>query len=384
MSFPNTYLAEDKSLDLSSINASIRYHVLLLGHEDHGVTELRVFEPKPLVAYADSVEVVVRLCREMDGKTSGIYIGVQPRPLDLFDKAPNCWKPAVSNPQTNCACDRDIEFITACFFDIDVVSTGWMKGCPATEKELQQSLKAVTLLSRENGLALSSTICCSGNGHYVLAPIVPIPVDSNDIAKKFRQLCYQLAQGLAHQVDGVKIDPVYNLSRVMRLMGTVNGKGQSSSVRPHRRAHFVSEPIPAKSMALHHMILNTEISTPDNVSVVQTNEIECDLTEIEMCEFIKWCRKHPRDVSEPLWFAMITNLAHLKGGPELIHEISRLDTSRYDYQQTQRLIERVQSRGYSPANCKTIRNSGFQCTKFGQCQVRAPIFLTHLFSIWTR
>lgn len=49
---------------------------------------------------------------------------------------------------------------------------------------------------------------------------------------------------------------------------------------------------------------------------------------------------------------MITNLAQLDGGPKLIHEISRLDMFRYNYQQTQRLIERVQDRGYGPTSCK--------------------------------
>lgn len=200
-------------------------HVQLLGHSDYRVAEFRTFEPRPMVAYADNENDIVKLARKLDGKVSGIYIGIQPRPLDLFDEAPNCWKPAVSNPQTNCGCDRDIEFITACFFDIDVVSKERTKGCPATEEELQQSLQAAILLSRENGLALSSTICCSGNGHYVLAPVVLVPVDSDEVAEKFRQLCRQLAQRIARQVSGIKIDPVYNLSRVMRLMGTTNGKG---------------------------------------------------------------------------------------------------------------------------------------------------------------
>ncbi|MFC1793952.1 hypothetical protein ACFL3Q_10255, partial [Planctomycetota bacterium] len=299
-------------------------------------------------------------------------------------EAPNCWKPAVSNPKTNCGCDRDIEFITTCFFDIDVVSTERTKGCPATEEELQQSLQAALLLSRENGLALGSTICCSGNGHYVLAPIVPVPVDSDEVAEKFRHFCYQMSERIARKVSGIKIDSVYNLSRVMRLVGTVNGKGQPSEERPHRRAHFVTEPIPAKSMALHHIILNTEITVPDREIKTIPDKIGCDLSKIESCEFIKWCRKKPMDVSEPQWFAMITNLANLEGGPKLIHEISRLDMFRYDYQQTQRLIERVQGREYSPANCKTIKNNGFYCAKFGQCQVKALMYLTHLFSIWTR
>jgi hypothetical protein len=365
-------------------NIEMCQHVQLLGHSAYGVTELRTFEPRPLVAYVDNENDIIKLASKLDRKVAGIYIGVQPRPLDLFDEAPNCWKPAVSNPKTNCGCDRDIEFITTCFFDIDVVSTERMKGCPATEEELQQSLQAALLLSRENGLALSSTICCSGNGHYVLAPIVPVPVDGDDIGEKFRYFCYQLAERIASQVSGIKIDPVYNLSRVMRLVGTVNGKGQPSEERPHRRAHFVTEPIPAKSMALHHMILNTEIAAPVRETTVRPDNSRRDLTKIESCEFIKWCRKKPMDVSEPQWFAMITNLAHLDGGPRLIHEISSLDMFRYDHQQTQRLIERVQGRRYSPANCKTIRNNGFYCAKFGRCQVKAPMYLTHLFSIWTR
>ncbi|MHC4538773.1 MAG: hypothetical protein ACYS74_03205 [Planctomycetota bacterium] len=362
----------------------MRQHVQLLGHSAYGVTELRTFEPRPLVAYADNDDDIVRLATELDGKVPGIYIGVQPRSLDLFDNAPNCWKPAIASPQTNCGCDRDIEFITVCFFDIDVVSEKRMKGCPASEEELQQSLQAAILLTRENGLALSSTICCSGNGHYVLAPIVPVPVDDDEIAEKFRHFCHQLAEKVARQVSGVKIDPVYNLSRVMRLMGTVNGKGHPLQERPHRRAHFVSEPVPAKSMALYHMILNTEIPAPVRGTTVRPDQTTCDLTKIETCEFIKWCREHPMDVSEPQWFAMITNLAHLNGGSELIQEISSLDMFRYDRRQTQRLIERVQRRGYSPTGCKTIRNNGFYCPKLGLCQVKAPMYLTRLFSIWDR
>lgn len=137
-------------------------------------------------------------------------------------------------------------------------------------------------------------------------------------------------------------------------------------------------------MALYHMILNTEITVPNRGIMAQPDKNRCDLTKIESCEFIKWCRKKPMDVSEPQWFAMITNLANLEGGPKLIHEISSLDMFRYDHQQTQRLIEQVQGREYSPANCKTIRNNGFYCAKFRQCQVKAPMYLTRLFSIWNK
>jgi len=368
----------------SDITVEISHHLGLLGHRGYGVTELRTFDDRPMVAYADNELSVLRLCRRVDMRVLGIYIGVQPRPVDLFDRAPNCWKPAISKPESNCACDLDIEYITACFWDIDVVSEERSKGYPASEEELRQSYRAAQLFCQQEGLALSSTICCSGNGHYVLAPIVPIPVYGNDIAAKFKHFCQQLAQKIAGQVSGVKIDPVYNLSRVMRLMGTVNCKGEATTDRPHRVAHFVTEPLPARSVALHHMIVNTEAPFAFAQRESRPTGIKCNLTKIETCEFIRWCRQHPTDVSEPLWFAMITNLAHFEGGCQLAHEISRLDMFRYDYQQTQRLIDRVLTKQYHAISCEELKLRGFCCRKLGRCSVSAPMYLTDLFSVWRR
>lgn len=363
---------------------TICQHVRLLGHSGCGVTELRTFDTRPMVAYCDNEKDVIRLCEAMNGQVSGIYVGVQPRPLELFDKAPNRWRVALSAPESNCSCDQDIEFITASFFDIDVVSEERVSGYPASGDELRQSYRAAKLLIRKNGLVLNSTICCSGNGHYVLTPIVPIPVDDDRVSIKFRSFCQRLAEKTTGQVSGIKIDPVYNLSRVMRLMGTTNSKGHAVPGRPHRRAHFVTETVPARSMALHYSILNTEVANPPRQSDSLSGTVRCDLTKIEKCEFIRWCRMYPAEVSEPQWFAMITNLAGLKGGPELIHQISRLDPLRYDYRQTQRAIERVVNRKYSPLSCERIRTLGFLCKKLGQCQAKAPMYLTHMFSIWKR
>lgn len=367
-----------------------KMHLRLLGHQDLGPTEFLVFDPAPLVAYADNEDDAVRLCLEMEGKTSGIYVGVQPRPAHLFDLAPNRWVRARAGKNGNCARDTDIEYATALFFDIDVVSTERAKGHPASEEELLQSHHAAQLLDREDGLALSSTICCSGNGHYLLAPLVPIPIDCDEIGVKFKCFCQQLAASISSQVNGVKLDPVYNLSRVMRVMGTFNRKGQPVPGRPHRRAHFVTEPMFAMSMALRHMILNTEVEQPHNSVKPLPNGIRCNLSKLENCHFIKWCREYPEQVSEPLWFGLITNLAHLEGGSELIHEISALDKCRYDYSNTQQLIQRVIDTGYKPVLCKTLvseamtcRSQGsFNCPQVRRCPAWAPMYLTSLHTIY--
>lgn len=370
---------------------TIQKHIVLLGHRGLGMTELRTFDPIPQVAYVDNEDDAVRLAFEMEGKTSGIYVGGQPRTQELFDKAPSCWKPA-SGAKCNCAHDKDIEYITTCFFDIDVVSKERTKGYPASEEELLQSLQVAELLSREDGLAMSSTICCSGNGHYVLAPIVPISVDSVEIGKKFKRFCQDTAKNIAGRISGVRVDPVFNLSRVMRLIGTENRKGQAIAGRPSRRAYFVTEPLLTKSMALHYMILNMEVERSCSTMEPMPKSIRCDLSKLSKCEFIQWCRKYPELVSEPLWWGLITNIAYLEGGIPLIHEISRLDKLRYDYSDTQRVIQRVVEAGYKPVLCRTLASEGmtcpgrgkFQCSNINYCPAKAPMYMATLHTVYKR
>jgi len=364
-----------------------------LGHKDMGVTELRTFDPVPMVTYADNENDFVRLCLEMEGKTSGIYVGVQPRPLWLFDKAPNCWRPARSGPDRNCSFDKDIEYITTVFWDIDVISVERTKGHPASDEELAQTLRAAQLVCREDGLALCATICCSGNGHYVLVSMVPIPVDSGVIAVKFRNFCRQLVAKVAGVVPGTRFDNVFNLSRVMRVIGTNNYKGQSVPGRPHRQAHIVTKSVlaisKARSMALHYMILNTEIDELYNSSEPLPQNLRCDLRKLENCQFIRWCRAYPEHMSERAWWSLITNLTYLEGGIPLIHEISKLDKYRYDYSNTERVIQRVIKSGYKPVLCKTIISESmacaghgkFQCSIINRCPARAPMFMAALDSI---
>jgi hypothetical protein len=375
-----------------NVEADVRMHLALLGHDTLGVTELRVFDPLPKVAYVDSAEAVVRLCREMDGITSGVYVGVQPRPAHLFDLAPNRWTPARGGRDGNCARDGDIEYVTAVFFDIDVVSPERAGGHPASDEELQKSLQAARLLAQQDGLAGYSTICCSGNGHYVLASVVPVSVGSDEIAGKFRCFCQGLADGIAHRIAGVRIDPVYNLNRVMRVIGTVNQKGEPAPGRPCRRASFVTEPLLNRSIALHHMILNTDPGRPAAAGQELPTGLRCDLKKLHTCEFIQWCRRRPLEVSEPQWFALLTNLARLEGGIQLAHEISALDMFRYDYADTQRVIERILGQGYMPVSCRTIVSPAmvrpgrgvFRCPRIESCPAKAPMYLAASHTVYKR
>ena len=367
---------------------AMQTHFQMLGHRHLGITELRIFTPRPMVAYADNDYDFTRLCLEMDGKIPGVFVGVQPRPPHLFEKAPNRWVLARGGPDRNCACDDDIEYITTLFFDIDVVSPERQNGHPASEIELQRTLKTAKELACQGTLSQSSTVLCSGNGHYVLAAVQAIPVDGSEVARQFRAFCHSLAARLEVNSANFRIDPVYNPSRVMRVTGTINLKGEPSPERPHRRAHFVTEPVFAGSEGLFRMILNTEVEPrglPED-DRFSANTIKCNLDRIETCCFIHYCRQHPQKLTEPQWFGLITNLAHLEGGQSLIHEISRLDPQRYEYGKTQRVIKRVISSGYQPMSCQTLVNNtghchsreAFSCPRIGKCPSRAPMYMTSL------
>jgi len=374
------------------VSGTIHRHLQLLGHQGWGVTEFRVFDPEPHVAYADNEDDAGRLCLEMDGKASGVYIGAQPRPVDLYDLAPNRWVPARGGPNGNCARDADIEYVVVLVWDIDAVSPERQLGHPASDEELERTGFAAQLLSRQEGLALSSAIVCTGNGHQLWAPIVPVSVDGPEVVLQFKRLCEWFVAGVADKVNGVRFDPIFNLSRVARVPGTLNLKGRPLPHRPHRRACFVTAPPLGRSLALHYMLRNIETNQVEQNHPGLPTGLKCDLGRIEGCEFIQWCRRRAQEVSEPQWFALIGNLARLEGGIELIHTISALDGGRYDYADTQRVIDRVLREGYKPANCASLTSPAvarpgrgvFRCSRIRTCPAKAPMYMAINRTVYSR
>lgn len=353
---------------------AIRYHYFLLGHQGFGATELRVFDGKSMVAYVDNPEDMVHLCRQMQDR-KGIYVSVQPRCPSLFDHAPNRWRPARDKQGSYCGGNKDIEYITCCFWDIDVVSEHRPEH-PASDEELRSSLAAARRLAKEDELSLNSVICCSGNGHYVLAPLVPLEIADDETLVKYKLFCQRLRHRVSGQVKQVRLDNVFDGARVMRVMGTMNRKGLPVPERPHRRACFVSEPHVSRSMTLHEIIDHIEIPPAKDIEI---NVMVSDIGKLEQCGFIRFCRDKPQEVTEPQWFGLITNLVHLEGGIAQIHEISRLDKTRYDFHYTQYVIQRVLDKGYKAIGCKQllteeVRKQGYDCELCDRCEVKAPMY----------
>lgn len=98
------------------------------------------------------------------------------------------------------------------------------------------------------------------------------------------------------------------------------------------------------------------------------------------CDFIKWCQENPDQVTEPLWYAMITNLAGFEDGNKHIHKISALDTERYTKEDTDIKIEQALETldEFGPHTCQYICDNGFPCPRLGTCQVNAPAGLSYI------
>jgi len=90
------------------------------------------------------------------------------------------------------------------------------------------------------------------------------------------------------------------------------------------------------------------------------------------CAFCQHCRDNAETLSEPEWYAMISNLARADGGRELIHELSR-PYPGYSPAETDRKIEHALQDG-EPHTCQYIQdNLGFTGCPVGGCGVKAPI-----------
>jgi hypothetical protein len=92
------------------------------------------------------------------------------------------------------------------------------------------------------------------------------------------------------------------------------------------------------------------------------------------CDFINWCRDNPSKVPEPLWYAMISNVANIRpGGYSLCHDLSK-GYPGYSRQETDAKIHQAWDAS-GPHTCEHIKKNGFDCKK--ECGVKSPAGLAY-------
>jgi len=96
----------------------------------------------------------------------------------------------------------------------------------------------------------------------------------------------------------------------------------------------------------------------------------------QSCKFIRFCSDFPEKVSEPLWYAMISNIVSVRpGGYSIAHRLSKGHPG-YNQSETDRKIHHALD-ATGPHTCEYIMSNGFKCGK--NCDVRSPVALLKRF-----
>ncbi len=199
-----------------------------------------------------------------------------------------------------------------------------------------------------------SVVVCSGGGVHLYWTLRE-PAEKSEIG-----MIENVNKRIAHAMGG---DPnAVDAARVLRVPGTINHK-YPRLVRVHRFNPF--------QYILEDFIdILPEASGADNQP-----HVNIDFSEsILRCEFLRWARDYPQDVTEPLWYAVLSNLVSVRpGGYSLCHMFSK-GHPKYKPDETDRKVHQALDAA-APHTCAFIKKNGFKCPT--DCKVKSPVGLIY-------
>ena len=95
---------------------------------------------------------------------------------------------------------------------------------------------------------------------------------------------------------------------------------------------------------------------------------------LSRCAFLRHCRDNAATLSEPEWYAMVSNVARCTHGAEAVHRLSA-PYPGYSPQETEEKVAHALA-DTGPHTCAFIQALGFQGCPPGGCGVKAPIGLS--------
>jgi hypothetical protein len=215
---------------------------------------------------------------------------------------------------------------------------------------------------------LPSIIIFTGGGiHCYWLLDKPWIFESSDDRQKAQELSRLWQQRFIKDFakQGWKLDNTSDLTRILRLPGTMNCKGDT--------------PIPVQILVFKPERRYT-LQQLGDMKLVETLKVRNDSDRVEnmifdACAFLRHCRDDAETLAEPEWYAALSVLARLFKGVDLVHKISQ-PYPNYDRQETDRKILHAMNDA-GPVTCQRIR------TEFpGYCencreQVKSPVVLVN-------
>lgn len=260
---------------------------------------------------------------------------------------------------------NNVSFIPCLWMDIDIATPGAhvQTNLPKTVEE------ALSVLP--DFLQPSITVS-SGHGLHVYWLLKEAWVfDSQEENLRASNLMIRLQAYIKKLASerGWKLDSTADLSRVLRVPGTLNHKlGQK---QPVRITQFNPE-IRYNPSDLEHEIpdidFRSEITNHGSFERRKT-DASSDLM-IANCQFLQHCLINASKITYGEWLSMLTNVVRGTDGIDKCHELSRGDSGRYTPKGTDfRLSEALRM---NPHTCSYIHSThGFSCPDNG-CGVKSP------------
>ncbi len=205
---------------------SVRFHYRLLNHKY--LTELRILKRGmyPVCRIVKDEDTFVSVCRQWNGKRN-IYVGLRDRRKGL----------------KSCGRTEDIIGLQSVVLDIDPIRE---TETPSTKKELDAAVKLAHIVKKwccQNGykepfIAVTGNGCCL----YFFVPFYTINNNNRfDITRKIESFEHWMRNDFKKELKKYHciIDRMYDLPRIIRVIGTYNIKGESSATRPWRLSYWL-------------------------------------------------------------------------------------------------------------------------------------------------
>lgn len=214
----------------------VRRMLCMLGHEPGGVWEIRVLNRRDGYAAAGLFDDVDACVREVScaAARGNVYVSLQGREAEgvVADNEIRCRREMTK--------DNEVLRVRNFGLDLDAVRPS---GVPASETELGAVMErghAVSSLLERLGLPRPGVVF-TGNGVQLFVPVREVSIEEFSMRLRCRGLFrgFESVLQMSFGDSRVQIDSITNWSRVVRLPGTLNVKGEPSETRPWRMARIV-------------------------------------------------------------------------------------------------------------------------------------------------
>ena len=249
-------------------------------------------------------------------------------------------------------------------FDIDGVTKG------IESKYVIPVLDAIGVLEK------NTAIVASGNGlHFIIALTTPITdaayFDAN--RRHYVAVCDKIKHALIRAgLDGTPDPSVFDARRIMRLPGTENRKDG----KPTQKCKALTKTLRPVDFDLTLASGLPQVTAKDQIAPQGLKNFPpADSEAVQSgCNFLKFCKEKPNEVSEAQWYGMLSILPRLANGRDLAHAYSKGHPS-YSYGETESKIDQALAAS-GPRTCSNINglwNKCASCPNFER--VASPIMI---------